>query len=206
MPRKKVKKKTRKPARRSTSLRAGSIVTRRLDAKTLSKHGLRLSKIGIYDGKAAYKIVKAKATKPKAAKPPKASKLNRVKAPKPPKVPKPKAVKPPKSKVKRNRSIFQGSWGPPIRVGMMLVSESGVTMRRVYFHRVTAISPPKVTIVHVPEKYVSGDMQSGRVVPNLNATTSSPHTYRLDPSGTMVRLGRSYAYAWSGKPEDVFGD
>lgn len=57
------KKASRKPALRIESLRAGSILTRKLSIRDLKKlkPGLKIRSIGKRDGKPAFKIVRAKA-------------------------------------------------------------------------------------------------------------------------------------------------
>lgn len=188
----KKKKKGRKVAKRKVakrSLRAGSIVTRKLSPATLKKLGMKLVKVGTKDGKIAYKLAKKTSRRP----------VSRGLG---------SAYKTPRQTTSRSSrksvSLEDSAETRKMVPGAILVSPGGTTMRWVRFYRITARSGNVLTAQSLGQKYVRGDSQSGAVVPDTSKVGRT-ETFKIR-NGSLKMGYQSWGYVWSGRPENVFGD
>ena len=158
------------------SLRSGMLVTRKPSAAALRSLGMTAKVVGKVDGKTTYKLTKKRGS----------TRVRRV-----PSIP---AVDP----------RVRASTGS-IRVGQVLVSPGGWTMRWVTFYLVKKIEGDNAYLARLGQKYTHGDSQNGNVIPDRSDESSTLSRGKI--SGDEVRLaGRSYARPWDGKPESVYGD
>lgn len=100
-----------------------------------------------------------------------------------------------------------------LKVGDIISSTWGVTMRYVDFYRVIAIPHPrKVTLAPIPHSYVSGDWMSGSVMPDIqhpgNTDKSETRMVSMKTGEALVKPHNSISVLrkWDGNPVHVHSD